>query len=268
MITINYKKKLGEGSFSKVYEGEDKNGKKYAVKIEEKGKNDLLKKEAMTHYFLSTKDKDNEHIIPIHYFSEDDEKSFLVTERMYLSLGNIIKKIDSPFDILSINNIANKLIKSLQFIHKNGVCHGDIKPDNIIISRDYLKIYLIDFGLSSYYIKNGKHISFRNELNPSGTLRYLSVNVNNNEMISRRDDLISLGYVFVYLQKLFLPWQNIGEKNKFEKVGEMKRKVDLEKLCEGCVSGLYPYLKYCYKLGFKENPDYEYLLKLFELKTN
>jgi len=48
-------------------------------------------------------------------------------------------------DLLSdFENIAKKIIKSLNFIHKNSTLHGDIKCSNIMINKDICKI--IDFG--------------------------------------------------------------------------------------------------------------------------
>jgi len=256
-------KLLGTGSFSSVYECVNNKGEKFAIKVEEKKEGYLLQKEAKIHFYLYKKDINNEFILPVHQYYEDENNGYLVIDKMFMSFGEIIKKIGLKFDDYSVRNIARKVISILEFIHKHGICHGDIKPDNILISRDYKKLYLIDFGLSKYYIKKGVHVSFRKKVSPSGTLRYMSFHVNKYFQMSRRDDLISFGYLMVYLQKLYLPWQNIDGKNKYEKVAEMKENINIEYLCDGCVSGLKEYLEYCYKLDFEDEPDYEYLLNFF-----
>lgn len=258
---------LGQGSFSQVYESEDKTGKKYAVKIEEKSvKIPLLEKEAKIHMILSKNDLKQEFVVPVYGYHEDEKRRYLMMEKLYLSLGDILKKIDIPFDDFSVKNIGYKLIDGLNFIHSMGICHGDIKPDNVLISEDYLKIYFMDFGLAKIYMRSGKHLTMKLESNPSGTLRYMSVNVNNNVRMSRRDDLISLGYMLIYLQKKILPWQSVVESNKkekFKKVGEIKMNCDFKKLCDGCYVGLWKYIDYCYKLEYDEKPDYEYLKSIF-----
>ena len=53
---------------------------------------------------------------------------------------------------------------------------------------------------------------------------------------SRRDDLESLGYVFVYLFKGALPWQSLKAKTKLEKytrILEKKENTPLDALCKG-----------------------------------
>lgn len=33
-------------------------------------------------------------------------------------------------------------------MHKNGVCHRDIKPKNIFISKDYSSLKILDFNVA------------------------------------------------------------------------------------------------------------------------
>ena len=40
----------------------------------------------------------------------------------------------------------------LYYLHKNGITHRDISPDNILIDKNN-KIIITDFGLSAYYIR-------------------------------------------------------------------------------------------------------------------
>jgi hypothetical protein len=53
---------------------------------------------------------------------------------------------------------------------------------------------------------------------------------------SRRDDLESLAFMLIYFAKGILPWQGIKSKikvEKYAKIGELKRNISAEKLCEG-----------------------------------
>ena len=57
--------------------------------------------------------------------------------------------------------------------------------------------------------------------------------------------------------------QNVTDKEKTKKVGEMKQKLDLETLCKGIPNEFIKYLEYSRGLGFKTQPDYKFLINLF-----
>jgi len=39
-------------------------------------------------------------------------------------------------------------------MHERGVCHRDISPDNILISKDLKRAVLIDFGSVAIFTEN------------------------------------------------------------------------------------------------------------------
>jgi len=70
------------------------------------------------------------------------------------------------------------LICRIEFIHSKGFLHRDIKPDNFLIGtgRNIWKVFVVDFGLAKRYLKDGKHIEYREGKCLTGTARYASIN--------------------------------------------------------------------------------------------
>lgn len=61
---------------------------------------------------------------------------------------------------------------------------------------------------------------------------------------SRRDDLESLGYVFMYFNTGSLPWQGLKsatKRQKYERISEKKMSTSIDELCKG-FPGNYFYL--------------------------
>lgn len=101
------------------------------------------------------------------------------------------------------------MLQILEAVHAKFILHRDLKPENIMFNPQTNTFSLIDFGLSKRFVdKSGKHI-LRSTSKPfRGTLRYCSLNMHNGVENSRRDDIESLVYVLVFLQKGSLPWMN------------------------------------------------------------
>lgn len=151
----------------------------------------------------------------------------------------------------------------------------------LLVSTDtvYIKYHLkqkafLDFGMAKHYRdpKTKVHIPYRERKSLSGTARYMSINTHLGREQSRRDDLESLGHVFMYFLRGGLPWQGLRaatNKQKYEKIGEKKQSTPIMELCEGFPEEFAIYMNYVRKLGFEETPDYDFLRELFTkvLKT-
>ena len=136
------------------------------------------------------------------------------------------KKYDSLNDISSA---AIQILDRIEWVHSNNYIYRDIKPENFQFGqKDKDVLYLIDFGFSKKYksSKTGKHVLPKNIGHFIGTSRYASIYAMSGKEQSRRDDIISIGYMIIYLMKKGLPWQGIKSNNYkecFNKVYEMKK---------------------------------------------
>ena len=129
-------------------------------------------------------------------------------------------------------------------------------------------IYICDFGISQKYRSSitGKHIKMT-KLNKKNylTLFYSSVNSLFGYQQSRRDDLESLGYILLHLNK-DLPWEKIKFTNLDDyrnKILTLKKDISLIKLCQDLPIEFYYYMKYVREINFDEKPNYAFLKNLF-----
>lgn len=163
------------------------------------------------------------------------------------------------------------MILRIQKVHEERIIHRDIKPDNFLIGgQDHNKnsVFIIDFGLAKCYKNSeGEHIPFREGKNLTGTARYASINTHIGYEQSRRDDLETIGHVLLYFLRGSLPWQGLPGRSKNEKYNNIKKKkleVTIDELCKGYPEEFKEFMQYCRKLSFTDDPDYKYMIGLFE----
>ncbi|CAD8124080.1 unnamed protein product [Paramecium sonneborni] len=200
----NYKilQNIGSGSGHQVFQVQNiSNSQNLALKIEKNSNLGQLEVEIQ-----KLKELSGINGIPqlIDYGKTKDLKSYLITPLLQRNLQDILK--ESFISLFSTLAIGLSLIEILQQVHKKGILHLDIKPENIMISQPYINvpvdqiltpgfIQLIDFGLSQ---KLGQK-PFLNKVFV-GSLRYASRQAHKGNKLGYKDDLESLLYVLVYLR--------------------------------------------------------------------
>jgi serine/threonine protein kinase len=97
---------------------------------------------------------------------------------------------------LTIQQIFLQMLDAIEELHGVGYIHKDVKPDNFRIQDN--RVVIIDFGLIMEYKRDGKHFP-RERYGFEGTPFYGSIRALQGYTLSRRDDLESLGYSFLYL---------------------------------------------------------------------
>ena len=147
-------KKLGKGSFGKVFQVRNKTTNKlYACKKISKlnWSNPTFKKEIEILMRL-----DHPNIIKLYEVFESDNSIYLIMEECFG--GELFDKILQRIKKNSLYNekeackIMQQVIGAIEYCHNNGIVHRDLKPENLL----YLKageeednpIKIADFGLS------------------------------------------------------------------------------------------------------------------------
>jgi casein kinase 1 len=165
---------------------------------------------------------------------------------------------------------ADQMLTCIEWMHRRHFVHRDIKPENFMlgVGNDRNKVFVIDFGLSTRFedIRTLEHAPLREGRKLAGTARYASINAMRGIEQSRRDDLESLGYVWIYLLKRHLPWQGLdggSMQEKLDKILAVKLEVPPEVLCDGLPVEFAQYILMVRNLEYAEEPKYAEYRRLF-----
>ena len=263
-------KKLGEGSFGKVYKAEY-NNEYFAIKFEDKNKGqNLLETEATIMSYLK-----GPNIPQIKSFGYSGDYNILVMQLLGKSLEELFNK-RKKFSIKTTSMLAYQMITVLHYIHDRHIIHRDIKPDNFVMGLNKQNgiLYLLDFGLAKKYrsSKTLEQYPYIKKKKLTGTARYASIHALEEMEQSRRDDLESVGYVLMYFLRGELPWQGLKIKSKedrYKKILDKKKETTSEQLCKDFPDEFREFMEYSRRLEYTEEPKYEkFKNNFYNLVTN
>lgn len=90
------------------------------------------------------------NIMNVYDFFEENHTAYIVMEFLHgISLKQYVKNKNGRIDAEQAIDIISKVCDALKDIHKEGIIHRDISPDNIFICEDG-KVKLIDFGAARF----------------------------------------------------------------------------------------------------------------------
>jgi serine/threonine-protein kinase len=134
------------------------------------------------------------NIVKVFEFGQINEDYFISMEYLEGEDLNSILKSETLFPIEQILAIAKKIAKALFYAHEKGIIHRDIKPHNIILTKDN-ELKITDFGLAS--IKGQRDIMQKEYI--TGTPFYMSPEQILREKIDHRTDIYSTGVTLFHL---------------------------------------------------------------------
>ena len=86
------------------------------------------------------------NIVGVHQVFEDNNTAYMAID--YINgqdLLDIVDGTDEPFTPAEVVQLLKKILHAVAFVHKSGMLHRDISPDNILVDGDQNPV-LIDFG--------------------------------------------------------------------------------------------------------------------------
>lgn len=266
--------RLNQGAFGVIYKGTDlTTGKKVAIKFESVfSPQPQLAYEYKLYKFFATNvsDEDTVGIPKVYWFGVESSFYCLVLDLLGFSLEDLFSICNRRFTLKTTLMLIDQMLARIETIHSHCYLHRDVKPDNYVIGlgEKQHEVHIIDLGLAKRYRDpvTKTHVPYSEQCQLTGTIRYLSKAAHLGIESSRRDDLESLGYIWIYFLKGSLPWQGLkanNDKQRQEAIFQLKIQTTIQELCYKLPVEFQVFFEYVKSLGFYDKPDYSFLRNLF-----
>ncbi|WP_444997284.1 protein kinase domain-containing protein [Aliikangiella sp. IMCC44359] len=141
-------------------------------------------------------------IVTIYDVGIADDKPYIGMELLEGATLEQILKTQGKLNLRTVLAMSIQLSRALEYAHRQGVVHRDIKPGNIVVLKDKKTVKLTDFGIAQLD-DNLSKVGKRSD-KVVGTPEYMAPEQVLGHPIDSRSDLYSLG-VLIYRILMGLP---------------------------------------------------------------
>ncbi len=122
------------------------------------------------------------NIVTVYEWDTDDDEAFLIMEHVDGVSLSALLEVYAPLDVSEAAAVLGPIADAVGFAHDNGVLHLDLKPENVLITRDGL-VKVADFGVAALTNAAGQALS------AGGTLGYMPPEQLRGEEVDTRTDV-------------------------------------------------------------------------------
>jgi len=214
MLIHSYRvlRQIGSGNFSHVFLGEHKKQKEkqVAIKIGQVSGDTSIAHESriLRHLNMELPSSVRDYVPTLIWYGRFGTTQLSMIMTYYpLSLESFLQGNNE----ISIDEIFSQILSVISYIHNVGILHRDIKLDNFMVhvslDSDIVEthVVLIDFGFAQSIENQPNTLG---EDNLIGTPNYTSYFLYEGFPYSKRDDLISVLYLFMELLRIQWPWNS------------------------------------------------------------
>ena len=127
------------------------------------------------------------NIVTVHEWDTHDDEALIVMEYIDgLSLADVLDETRAPLNADEVAAVLEAVASALGYAHENGVLHLDLKPGNVLVTRQG-RVKVADFGISALTDASGR------ARGTSGTIGYMPPEQLRNERLDERTDVWALG---------------------------------------------------------------------------
>jgi male germ cell-associated kinase len=139
-------KTLGDGTYGSVVKAIN-NTTKEEVAIKKMKKKFYSWEECMAlREIKSLRKLNHSQIVKLKEVIRVNDDLYFVFEYMEQNIYQLMKDRKSPFPEQEVKSIMYQTILGLAYMHKHGFFHRDMKPENLLVKDDFVKV--ADFGLA------------------------------------------------------------------------------------------------------------------------